>query len=313
MPKSTYGGRAMVPAFCKTGFFSDMGYLWCGRQITGLNLPDSCNGKQMLAGDGHIKDGTNFGYFSEYIPAYDGDDYVDPMTMLRRYNKEKRALQTDGPFHNMFGEKMMNGRAMLWGTFIDDYEAFSPLTRVVRKAKPLRGVYTNPGKKGTGYGYVDVCFNKYPEHSGTATRKERETIKVPESMKGRSPFYSRARGGDGFGPNPYLQHTVGPEYKMKFPKVWVPVKQFYPSHYPLKPGNKHDGCFNQFPTWVPDPRFPRSFRRPIIYGPRTFQPFPRAKSTRTNSILQQYISKHINGKNCNLIVPVIYAPTLNKK
>jgi len=44
--------------------------------------------------------------------------------------------------------------------------AFSPEVKDVEDDR-LRGVpnfLTNPGKKGTGYGYLDICFNPYPEY-----------------------------------------------------------------------------------------------------------------------------------------------------
>jgi len=302
--------KAMNPAFCKLGLFSDLGYLWSGRPIIGLNLPSSCKGNQMLPGYGHSKAATNDAYFSDYIPAYAYEKYFDQMTLLRRYNLKKKIGMKGGPFYSMFGPKSMNGRAMLWGTFIDEYEAFSPLKKTVKPEKVMRGIYTSPGKLGTGYGYSDVCFDKYPTHSINATKKERR-MKLSENLKGRSPFYDRAHTEGYFGPNPYLQHTKGPEYRMRFPKVWVPEKTFFPPRYPQHPGNNHAGCFDLFPTWYPDPYKKRVKTTPI--GNKTFMPFPGPKSTRTNSILRQYITKQVNGKNCNLIVPVVYAPTLNKK
>ena len=42
----------------------------------------------------------------------------------------------------------------------------SPEEREVEDDR-LRGVpnfLTNPGKKGTGYGYNDICLNPYPEY-----------------------------------------------------------------------------------------------------------------------------------------------------
>jgi hypothetical protein len=44
--------------------------------------------------------------------------------------------------------------------------AFSPETREDKDDR-LKGVpnfLTSPGKKGTGYGYVDVTINPYPEY-----------------------------------------------------------------------------------------------------------------------------------------------------
>jgi len=44
--------------------------------------------------------------------------------------------------------------------------AFSPEVNS-EKDDRLKGVpnfLTNPGKKGTGYGYLNICLNPYPEY-----------------------------------------------------------------------------------------------------------------------------------------------------
>lgn len=61
----------------------------------------------------------------------------------------------------------MNGLGTYYGTFISEMESFSPEKREEPASqfdKSLPNFLTRPGKKGTGYGYVDVTINPYPEY-----------------------------------------------------------------------------------------------------------------------------------------------------
>ena len=53
-----------------------------------------------------------------------------------------------------------NGLGTFFGTLGGNVKAFSPVGKGGGSAKnPLKNVLTNPGKRGTGYGWVDMCLN----------------------------------------------------------------------------------------------------------------------------------------------------------
>jgi len=62
----------------------------------------------------------------------------------------------------------MNGSGTLYGTFLEnaDYESFSPeeKEKVKDSLEGTRNFLTNPGKKGTGYGYQGLTLGPYPEY-----------------------------------------------------------------------------------------------------------------------------------------------------
>lgn len=93
---------------------------------------------------------------------------INKPLFFRLNREEKKELIRDGEFLSAVATRSMNGSGTLYGTFMEgqEYEAFSPEQRD-KPENIMEGVpnfLTNPGKKGTGYGYVGVCLNEYPEY-----------------------------------------------------------------------------------------------------------------------------------------------------
>ena len=87
----------------------------------------------------------------------------------KKYKKEReeKVLDPEHPFISTFGSKTMNGLGTLYGTFITEFEASSPLADL-KEDERLKGVanfLVNFPKTGSGYGYTwDVGLSPYPEH-----------------------------------------------------------------------------------------------------------------------------------------------------
>lgn len=62
--------------------------------------------------------------------------------------------------------KKSSGLGNNYGTFGGGHDSFSPIKKDGKNYKAAgRNFTTIPGKKGTGFGYVNVTFQKYPDHS----------------------------------------------------------------------------------------------------------------------------------------------------
>jgi len=285
-----------TPAFGRLGLFSELSYLKANPKK--VNFDCRGPGKNMFPGAGHSKAATNDGYFTPFVRTFEGEVYRDLLSRMRRQKMKESAKRRDGPFRSMCGPKSMNGRGMLWGTFMDGYKTISPLTRPVKKVKENRGIYTNPGKKGTGYGYANVGFDKFPEFMAGKAKKEKQ-IQLSPFLRDRTAFYNKVRIEPYFGPDPYVPDKIIPTYNTKEPRK-IHVKPFYPTSPGKLPGNYHDGCFDKHPEWMADP--PVKPKRQS--GKNVFIPVSGSKSVRTDSVFRQYVRKQVNPKNWNSVVPV---------
>jgi hypothetical protein len=165
---------------------------------------------------GHkLKAATNDWPFSEFLYLWEEEPYQDPSEWRRKDRAEQAEKNiADEPFLSMVGPKLMNGLGTYYGTFIEEMEAFSPETKD-KKEDDLAGLpnfLTNPGKKGTGYGYANVTINPYPERDedmedpfydiSEAMREGREAHE--EAIVGDGPFVPSGFSKEYFDPNPYF-------------------------------------------------------------------------------------------------------------
>ncbi|ODN06417.1 hypothetical protein Ocin01_00264 [Orchesella cincta] len=126
----------------------------------------------------------------------------------RRKEKDEKIIG-DSPFISTVGEKSMNGLGTYYGTFITEMEAMSPET-VAETDTRLQGVpnfLTNPGKKGSGYGYLDITINPYPEYMEDPAFDHYEAHRqMREEFESRLLGEKWVPGGaanDFFDPNPF--------------------------------------------------------------------------------------------------------------
>ncbi|VDO01585.1 unnamed protein product [Rodentolepis nana] len=137
----------------------------------------------------------------------EGDDPTD--LLKRRSSSEQRDKKYWVPSG---ASKRLCGVGSQYGNFttIIPYMEGSVREQPV-KLKGLPNFYTNPGKKGTGYGYPNVALNPLPEwEPGDGTSSDLNAVSVKELNQkhrdlslGRAAFVSAHPGGRDFDQNPY--------------------------------------------------------------------------------------------------------------
>jgi len=86
---------------------------------------------------------------------------------------------------------LSSGKGSIFGTFEQEYPLYDkekeshlkskpskPSTPNKKTAKVNKNIYTNPAKKGVGYGYVDVTIGKYYEYMSDPYDRAKEIKKV---------------------------------------------------------------------------------------------------------------------------------------
>lgn len=72
-----------------------------------------------------------------------------------------------------------SGAGSHYGTFAGPVSTFSPVAKPKKPyMSPGRNFTTNPGKKGTGYGYVNVVIGKPQTYSSEPYDRAKELAKV---------------------------------------------------------------------------------------------------------------------------------------
>jgi len=216
----------------------------------------------------------------------------------------------------------MNGLGTYYGTFIEStgMEAFSPEAREIEddSLKGVSNFLTNPGKKGTGYGYLDICFNKYPEYmedpafdqleARTQMREEFEAAVIGEK------FVPGGHASEYFDPNPFFdsRDPDGENETYDFDRMINAADQeervpFIPANTTKKINGNKDVMipFEKFPSYDPSEPWeapPGNVFRQTVADPE--KPPWRAqfgnRSRQTRSVLNYNINLRINSTNFHL-------------
>lgn len=119
----------------------------------------------MLPGGSKEKSSTQAGYFDKsYLRIMQGEGYSDPVKKRRQERLEKQKLNVGKqPFIPSHSGKLPSGQGSHIGTFSGAVPSFSP-TENAKKAylSPGRNFLSNPSKKGTGYGFVNITIGDAP-------------------------------------------------------------------------------------------------------------------------------------------------------
>jgi len=229
--------------------------------------------------------------------------------------------------------KLNSGKGDYYGTFHGPFTHWDPKDR---DRGPLifepTNFLTNPGKKGTGYGYIDVALNKYPKYINTPYQGSVTLDKLVGGKKGGArvkisdaPFYSQIHEQELFDNNdPYrpAKKPVKPRKENKKPLGFVPFKQdnvFIPSN----PGKKDGGCraggFAKWPNYYPKDPYKRlgpDYLKDVRnkdgkqYVPiNTTCPY----SQRYTSHLAQIVKKELNTHNYKTRAPNLEVYTFDTK
>ncbi|KAM7542583.1 hypothetical protein Aperf_G00000017874 [Anoplocephala perfoliata] len=201
------------------------------------------------------------GYFEPFKRGFEGEDQIQHA----RSHAETGKKWIPPPI----GQKRC-GIGSPFGNFTTVIPAVDNGTKEEYEvAKELRNFYTNPGKKGTGYGYPNVAFNPLPEWKpGEGIHSDLNVDSIADENRkhfelclGRAPFISQQAQGRMFNPNPFaggdpLAPGGPPIQKFRATdasksKTTRPI--FYPPHVPKKDGGGKAGTFSKFPEYQNEP------------------------------------------------------------
>ncbi|CAL1545850.1 unnamed protein product [Lymnaea stagnalis] len=295
----------------RVGLFKEMDYVTVGDPYKtpgqGVFNESSVKGKQMLLGGLKEKSAKQDGYFADkFGRVFEGEGYSDPVKLRRQRRMEDKKKNLSKAFLPTNGYKSMNGLGTFYGTLGGVIPSFSPTTSGGgSKREPLKNILTNPGKKGTGYGFANVCLNPYPPHSEDEFNKgvqmyKQELQKHKAALKAGA-FRLNMHPADYFNGNPYRSDVPDPGQRK-----WAGDLPAKPITTPFRPSNpgKHlagmkAGTFDPYPSHSSDP-YGIKYKRPVNvvnkFG-KTFVPPAGPKSTPCKSIIDQNITRTINSSN----------------
>ena len=290
----------------RLGLFSELSYTTIGDPYAS-NYKKPFNaaagkGRQMLIGSTKSKSALQAGYFAEkFDRILDGEAYTDIVKIRRRDRLEQTKKNLAKAWVPSNGDKLPSGLGSNFGCFETRTEAFSAANRPRAKYKaPKRNLYSNPPKKGTGYGYVGVTIGQLPKYSPDPYDRANELRKKAVSdekkkMKG-GPFKLNCHMKEYFDDNPY--HSNKPLPPEREPRSGSkPSKPFKPSSPSKSSGGCKAGTFEPYPTHSTDPymvKRPKDGRK-FVGG--IFKPNTGIKSRPTRSIVSQHLLKTMNSSN----------------
>ncbi|KFQ57209.1 UPF0602 protein C4orf47, partial [Nestor notabilis] len=189
------------------------------------------------------------------------------------------------------------GLGSFYGTIGGSYPYFSPQVRdKARYVPPGKNFYTNPGKKGTGYGYANLTIGEQYEHlpdeydlARIIAKKAQEQHK--QLFKG-GPFRLNLYPQEYFDMNPYFTDKPLPPEK-KPPSEKRVALPFIPSSPAKKVRGMKGGTFDPYPSHsVKETKGVTSTKERQI-----FHPPPGPKSRPVTSIITLNVKRSLNAKN----------------
>lgn len=301
----------------RIGLFSEVGYTTIGDKYPKVHLESlpfnaaAYKGKHMLPGGSKGRSALQAGYFdNQFKRIMEKEAYSDPIKQRRQARLKETKKNIGKAFLPNSGEKKPCGLGNHYGTFAGPVGAFSPVGKGKKSySAPGRNFTTNPGKKGTGYGYIGVTLGKYQDHAveqyeraKDLRRKEAQAHKA--QMKG-SAFKLNLHPTTYFDGNPYRSdRPLGPAKKSA--KKLPPVKPFKQSSPAKKIGGAKAGTFDPYPSHSNDPYTVKQKKQPTTNKEgKLFHPSPGPKSTPTRSIVNQNVVRSVHRDNYKTIRTVM--------
>lgn len=292
----------------RVGIFQEMNYITIQDKYKGAGAVQfnqaASKGKQMIPEGTKSRSALQAGYFSDkFNRVMEGEAYSDPIKLRRQHRlSEKDRNLVPKPFLPSSGEKQPSGLGNHYGTLGGPISAFSPGAKPRKQYKePGKNFYTNPGKRGTGFGYLSVTIGGYHKHqpdeyerAKDVTRKECKQHTA--SLKGGA-FKLNMAPKAFFDENPYRgDRPIPPPRK---PGGMSDLKPFKPSSPGKVPAGMKAGTFDPYPSHSVDP-FKSKMSRPMNVVNKTgkiFMPSAGPRSAPVSSILNQNVVKSINSGN----------------
>ncbi len=235
----------------------------------------------------------------------EGEAYSD-IVKIRRKDRIQQAKRNIGKAWIPSNEtKIQSGLGSFYGCFNGHIDAFSAVTRGKEKYKsPGKNFYTNPGKQGTGYGYLNITIGNYHKYASEPYNRSKEmrNAEMSKDIKRRTggAFKLSAIGQEHFDDNPYRSRKPLPPPKTPKQPEKRRLKPFVPSAPPKLMGGSKAGTFDGYPEHSVEPYSTRKVgdrnaKKKFVGG--VFKPSQCLKSMPTNSVLSQNIHRSINRSN----------------
>nr|XP_048311643.1 UPF0602 protein C4orf47 homolog [Myodes glareolus] len=230
----------------RIGLFSEMEYITVGdKYVSPFNRPfneAASKNRQMLPGGSKVMSNLQAGYFEpQFTRVFEGEGYVSLNQIRRRHMMAEAKKNLGKAFVPSSGEKKPSGLGSYYGTIGGPVPFFSAQIKPRDKYQPPgKNLYTNPGKKGTGYGYANITIGKQLSHSADLYDAAKLNYKKDNEehhrlLKG-APFKLNLHPKEYFDNNPYFLENPLPPFKREEKKESL-LKPFKPS----SPGKKVKG------------------------------------------------------------------------
>lgn len=290
----------------RIGLFSEMEYITVGdRYVSPFNRPfneAASKNRQMLPGGTKEMSNLQAGYFDpQFARIFEGEGYLNLNQVRRQYMMAEAKKNLGKAFIPSSGEKKPSGLGSYYGTIGGPVPFFSAQIKPRDKYQPPgKNLYTNPGKKGTGYGYANVTIGRQLSHSSDLYDAAKQNFKKESEehhrlMKG-SPFKLHLHPKDYFDTNPYfLEHPLPPLRREE--KKESSVKPFKPSSPGKKAGGMKAGTFEPYPSHSADPYVVKVGKVMPSKGEKVFHPPNGPKSRPIESIMALNVRRALNVKN----------------
>ncbi|XP_055449603.1 UPF0602 protein C4orf47 homolog isoform X1 [Psammomys obesus] len=290
----------------RIGLFSEMEYVTVGdRYVSLFNRPfNEAAGKnrQMLPGGSKEMSGLQAGYFdTQFTRIFEGEGYTNPNQLRRQLMMAESKKNLSKAFIPSNGDKKPSGLGSYYGTIGGPVPFFSAqLKPKDRYQSPGKNLYTNPGKKGTGYGYANVTIGKQLAHSedlydAAKLNFKKENEEHRKLLKG-SPFKLNLHPKDYFDNNPYFTEQPLPPLKKEEKKEFT-LSPFKPSSPGKKAGGMKAGTFEPYPAYSADPYTVKLGEVVPGKGEKIFHPPNGPKSRPMESIMTRNVKRALNMKN----------------
>ncbi|NXP48187.1 CD047 protein, partial [Heliornis fulica] len=291
----------------RIGLFSEMGYVTIGdKYIPSYMRPfneAASKNRQMLPGGTKKLSALQAGYFEpQFMRIFDGEAYSNPVQLRRRHRMAESKKNLGKAFLPSNGDKLPCGLGSYYGTIGGSQEYFSPELKAKAKyVPPRKNFYTNPGKKGTGYGYANLTIGVQYPHEPDGYEAERINAKKMREEHKRlvkgGPFKLNMYPKEYFDMNPYFNDKPLPPVRNPPPKKTI-VKPFKPSSPAKKVRGMKGGTFDPYPSHSEDPYVVKKPKAVTTKKEkRIFHPPPGPKSRPVASIITLNVTRSLNAKN----------------
>lgn len=290
----------------RLGVFSELGYTTVGdRYVPPSSKPfreSADKGKQMMIGGTKTKSAVQAGYFGKtFDRVMQGEAYTDIVKIRRKDRLDQSKKNLGKAWIPSSCTKEPSGVGNYYGCLNGPIASFSAALKPKKKyTSPGRNFLTIPGKKGTGFGYVNVTIGSYAKYASepfdrAKEMRKKEQEKEKNKMKG-GPFKLNGHPDEYFDGNPYKSTKSLPEHKESKPSGEKP-KPFKPSSPAKFIGGCKAGTFDPYPSH-PEELYGRKLKAPagkLVGG--IFRPSPGVKSMPTQSVIAQRVHRSMNSSN----------------